>query len=350
MRADEHGWIVQQRLHNQHLAQRTFSKPSDVVRWFGAMQAQDYLGALWAVGLRAEGTTMRDVERALADKSIVRTWPMRGTLHLVAREDVRWMLELMAPRMVGRAASRFAKLGLDRATLSRSHKLLSRSLRGKQLTRTEIYEALESAGISTAAQRGMHILWWAAHERLVCCGPRRDKQHTFVLLDEWAPDAKSRPREEALAEIALRYFASHGPATLRDFTWWTGLPAADTKVALATVKGKLTSERAAEETYFTVSTSRRTAPRSAHLLPAFDEYLVGYTDRAAALPDSHKTVVAYGGILSPTMVIDGRVVGTWKRTLDKRMVRVTLSPFAEMRGAERSAMKAPADELGAFLA
>src|SRR5499425_503893 len=217
--------IARQRLYNQHIAGARFDNPGDVVGWLGAVQAQDYLSSLWAVGLRMKNATEKDVEKAIADKTLVRTWPMRGTLHFVAAADVRWMLELLTPRIVANNVQRLLRqFGLDEAAFARSKDLVARALQGgKRLTRNATYEVLEAEGVSTAGQRGLHILWRLAQDGVICLGSREGKQQTFALLDEWAPKAKRMGRDESLAELAKRYFTSRGPATLQDFTWWSGL-------------------------------------------------------------------------------------------------------------------------------
>jgi hypothetical protein len=183
--------IARQRLYNQLIASNRFEKPGDVVGWLGAVQAQDYLGSLWAIGLRLQNATEQAIEQALATRAIIRTWPMRGTLHIVAAADVRWMLELLTPRVVARSARRLQQqFSVDEAVLARSRQVLVRALQGgQQLSRDAMYQALEAAHISTASGRGLQILWRLAQEGLVCFGAREGKQHTFVLLDEWAPNA-----------------------------------------------------------------------------------------------------------------------------------------------------------------
>ena len=240
--------ITLERLRTQRLAGAGFSTPADVVRWFGAVQAQDYPGALWAVGLRTAGATEADVEQAVAARAIVRTWPLRGTLHFVAPEDVRWMLTHFAPRTIARAALRFRQLELDERTFARAAAVFVKALHGgRAVSRPRLYELLERAGIATRDNRGLHILWRCAHDRLICFGAREGKQQTFALLDEWVPPARTLDRNEALGELARRYFTSHGPATLADFTWWSGLSAADARAALASARSQLqpiTIERA----------------------------------------------------------------------------------------------------------
>jgi len=204
--------IARLRLHNQQIAGATFNQPSDVVAWLGAVQAQDYLGALWAVGLRMRNAVEADIERALANRTIIRTWPMRGTLHFVAAADVRWMIELLTPRIVAGSARRLhQQFGLDEATFARGKELFARALQGgKQLTRNAMYKALEAGGISTDGQRGLHILGRLAHDGVICFGARVGKQQTFALLDELViaptPFAKlKRAETRAIAEAASRY-------------------------------------------------------------------------------------------------------------------------------------------------
>ncbi len=249
--------------------------------WLGAVQAQDYLGAL--VGRRvARSRHARARRRARTRRTqIVRTWPMRGTLHFVGAADARWMTELLGPRRVAAAASRFRSLGIDEAVLARARLALVKGLEGgRRLTRPDAYRVLERAKIATGEQRGLHVLWRLAHDCLLCFGPREGKQHTFVLFDEWLPEAKRLPREEALAELAARYFTGHGPATLSDFAWWSGLRLKDARLAIA-LAGKRLEEQTVggKHAWVARSTPSQLPSRSsAYLLPAFDEFLVGYAD------------------------------------------------------------------------
>ena len=341
--------VARRRLHNQLITRHSFEKPGDVVRWMGAVQAQDYRGGLWAVGLRVPDATEADVERAIAERNIVRTWPMRGTLHFVAPEDVRWMLELLTPRVVARSAGRHRQLGLDDATFSRSRRAVERALRdGRRLPRTAAYRALEAAGIATTGQRGIHILGWLAQKGVVCFGPREGKQQTFVLLDEWVPAARALERDEALGELAERYFASHGPATLQDFTWWSGLTVADARSGLGMVASQFLHEVVDGRTYWFSSSAPAEKGARAHLLPVYDEYTVAYKDRSAVLDPAYARQTG-NGIFSPIVVIDGWVAGTWKRTLDKQAVTVVPDLFTPPSKTESRALAAAAERYGAFL-
>src|SRR5215470_18330604 len=252
--------IARLRLHNQRIALATFERPADVVAWMGAVQAQDYFGALWAVGLRMRNAVEADIERALANRTIIRTWPMRGTMHFVAAADARWMLELMTPRIVANIAQCFLRqFDLDESAFARRRELFERALQGgKRLTRTAMYKVLEEGGVSTAGQRGRHILWRLAQDGVICFGAREGKRQTFVLLDEWAPKTKRMSRDESLAELARRYFTSRGPATLQDFAWWSGLTTADASAGLEMAKRSLAQETVNGQTYWLVPSTAPT--------------------------------------------------------------------------------------------
>jgi len=329
-----------QRLRSQLLARNPAATAHKVVAHLGAVQAQDYLGALWAVGLRMRAAVEGDVERALAEREIVRCWPMRGTLHFVAAEDARWMLELLAPRVLARHRARLQRdFELDPRTLRRARTLVERALQGgKALTRPEIYATLEKAGIPTSASRGLHVLFALAHEHLICFGPRRGKQPAFVLLDEWLPATKPKPRDEALGELARRYCTGHGPATAADFAWWSGLTLKEANEGLSLADVRLQDVAA------------RGGTPSVHLLPPFDEYTVAYKDRAAIIdPAFAKRVNAGGGILNAVVVVNGLVAGTWKRALQGNSVDIAVSPFRALSTRETRALEKEGTRYAAFL-
>lgn len=345
--------IAHQRLYNQHISQTTFDQPGQVAAWMGAMQAQDYASAKCAVGLRCRGATDASIEAAIAGRTLLRTWLLRGTLHFVAAGDVRWMLALIAPRLIASSTRRNRELELDQATYTHGFEVLVRILEGgNRATRTELMSSFEQAGLSPKGQRGYHILAHAALEGLICFGPQQGKQQTFVLLDEWAPTAKRIERDEALAELAGRYFASHGPATLQDFTWWSGLAAAEARTGLELVKNRLQAVPLGDQTYWlTEGSAFPTAPSpTVHLLPAFDEYFLGYTHRDAILnPRYDKRVVSGNGVFRPILVIDGQVVGVWNRQVKKGSVIITPGPFTALSHAEDQAVVEAANRYGAFL-
>jgi hypothetical protein len=350
MKTDE---VARLRLSNQGMGAGRFKNPADAVRWFGAVQAQDYLGSLWALGLRLPGSDEASVERAVADRSIVRTWPLRGTLHFVAAEDVRWFLDLSGARTIAREAGRYRQLGLDEATFAKSGRVIARALEGgRQLTRAELADALEREGVATEDQRLIHLLNRSALEGLTCYASRRGKQFTFALLDEWVPPSKGLSREGALAELAGRYFRSHGPATLEDFVWWSGLKTADAREGLETARPRMELEVIEGRTYWLSSSKTVVAEVKsvAQLLPAFDEYTVAYKDRGAVLHPSHtRRPDAATAVLGPTAILDGRAVGTWKRTLKGGSVVIETSLWTTLKRAERSALDEAARRYGEFL-
>ncbi len=340
--------LARLRLQAQQITCSAARAAEEVVASFGAMQAQDYASALWAIGLRLPAATEADVERAVAERRIVRTWPMRGTLHFVAARDVRWMLELLTPRIIAGAKRRWDELEFTDALWRKITKLVGKMLQGRALTREALLEELEREGVSTAGGRSYHIPWRLAQERLLCFGPRAGKQKTFVLLDEWVPKSRKLAGDEALAELALRYFASHGPATQADFVWWSGLKSADARAAIGLVASQLVSETVDGKTYWMRGDSAPPEPSQGFLLPGFDEYLLGYTDRSAALDAKHavKIVPGSNGVFLPMLVNDGKVVGTWRRTVGKRAVTVTADTFAH---TAKSAFATATKRYGAFL-
>ena len=346
--------IVLHRLDNQQISRTKFTTAGEVVAWLGAIQGQEYAGAKWSIGLRLPQAADADVEQAIADKTIIRTWLMRGTLHIAAAADIGWMRELLSPRLIDGSSGRHRQLELDAGTFVRSRQLFAGALRGgKRLTRNEMYAVLEKAGIPTVGQRGYHILWRTAQEGLICFGPMRGSQQTFVLLDEWKPKTKSMLRDQALAELARRYFTSRGPATLQDFVWWSGLKVVDARAGLEAIALQLVREKVAGQTHWMPQhmPARKDRSPTTCLLPGFDEYLLGYKERTAVLDRSHSRKVCPGGngVFRPTIVINGRIVGTWNRTFKGDRVAVEFQPFRAFHKAEERAVAKAASRYEKFL-
>lgn len=326
-----------QRLINQQLMQPVFKTPAEVVRWMGAVQAQDYPGALWGIGMRIPAATEKDVARAIEERKIVRTWPMRGTIHFVPAEDAGWMVKLMAGRVVSRVQSIYRRLGLDEYVFAHSHDAVRQALEGStQRTRKDLYAELQAAGIHTGDGRGLQILGYLAFQGLICFGSRQGKQPTFALLGEWVPQARNLEGEAALAEMALRYFRSHGPATIRDFTWWSGLLVKEAQVGLEAVRSQLVEETIAGTSYWRPKTELNVPVRSPalFLLPSYDEYLVSYKDRSASLDANYPRLMKAENHLRSTIVIDGQVIGNWKRTIKNGSVKVETKLARELTEAE----------------
>ncbi|TLU98717.1 winged helix DNA-binding domain-containing protein [Dyadobacter luticola] len=345
--------IIHLRLQNQLISDARVKSPEEVVSWLGAMQAQDYTGARWSIGLRLQGIKDSDIDKALASKSIVRTWPMRGTLHFVASEDVHWILKLLTPRIISGMAGRNRQLSLDEKVFAKSEKLLVPALEGgKQLMRSEVFKIWEDHGIKTSDQRGIHIINYLAQKQVICHGLHNEKQATYTLLDEWVTKSRNLEGEEALAELALRYFTSHGPATIQDFIWWTGLKITDAKLALNSISGKLQSSEMVGKIYwYSPELPDRVKSDAVFMLLGFDEYMLGYTDRSLILHRDHsqKIVPGNNGMFMPTIIIGGKVRGTWKRTIKKDAVQIDFSAFEKVSQAKKHSFEVAARKYGKYL-
>ena len=345
--------IALQRLSNQQLVQTRFKLPGEVASWLGALQGQDYAGAKWSLGLRLPGSTEVGIEQAIVERTIVRTWALRGTLHFLAAVDARWMLALLSKRLIAGSARRNRELELDEHTLVRSNDLLAQAVGGgAQRTRAELLSVLEQNGISTDGQRGIHMLWRASLDGLLCQGITRGKNSIFFAFEELPNSAKTQGRDEALAELAGRYFTSRGPATLPDFVWWSGLLASEARAGLEAVRSKLDKEIIDGQTYwFSPSESKlKESSADVYLLPGFDEYLLAYKDRSASLDvPNYKRLTPTNGMLPATIVSAGRVIGTWKRTFKKDTVVITPNPFEAIGSEESEALAVAAKRYGEFL-
>jgi len=344
--------VVTRRLGNQLLTRQPFASPADVVGHFGALQAQDYLGSLWALGLRTAKSSEAVIEAALAEGSVLRTHIFRGTWQYVTPADLRWMLSLVGDRVIASAASRHRELGLDAKTLRRSVELFGAALCGdRHLTRRELAAVLSRRRIDTSDARLLHMLGHAELRGVICSGRRRGKQATFALLSERVPKAPAMPREQALEELARRYFQSRGPATERDFAWWTGLPLRDVREAIELAKSRLEGATIDGQKYWCVDEANGARRRHAiHLLPAFDECLIAYQDRTAFVAAEHvRKINAGGGMLKPALLCNGRIIGTWRRALGKGETSVAVLPFRRLSADERVALHAAVARYGAFL-
>ena len=323
--------IVLQRLSSQGIISPQNLTPAQLVSRLAAVQGQDYAGAKWSIGLRLPDATDQSIEQAIEARQLLRTWALRGTLHFVAAADIRWLLTLLSARTIASSKHRYHELGLDSSILSLSCDLLAESLsQGQPFDRGECYQLLEDHGISTKGQRGIFILQRACLEGLICQGSVRGRHPLFFSLeDSFAPQGNFT-REEALSELSLRYFNTRGPATLQDFIWWSGLPTTEAKMALNSVKQNLESLTYNGHTYWQGQAvlSEPNEPTRVHLLPGFDEYLISYKDRSAALDDPlYQRVTPTNGMLPATLVVDGKVIGTWKRVLKKKTVEIEFFLF-----------------------
>lgn len=341
-------------------AQPAAGRPTDVagvVEWFGAMQAQDAASALWSLGVRLPALTQADVTDALEKREALRTWPMRGTVHLVPPRDAHWMLELTGTRALAGAAARRATIGLSEEAADRAVEVLGAALAGGgRLTRAQCLATLSEAGVPVTGQWGYHLLWYASQRGVTCMAPNIGKEQSFVLLDEWVPDPHRPDHDEALGTIALRYFRSHGPTTRQDFAGWTGLTAAEAKRGIAAAGDALTTVRV-DGTEMVVDPALLDADTGDELgdeltvLPGFDEYLLGFKDRSLMLDPEHKQAIIPGGngVFQSTVVRGGRVIGTWKRTTGRKQTVVTVRPLVPLPAAERARVEATFQPYAHFL-
>jgi hypothetical protein len=344
---------VRRRLANQFLTTPGLTKASDVVRALGAVQAQDYAGAKWALSQRTRGQTDADLERALSDGSILRTHVLRPTWHFVAPADIRWMLALTAPRVNAAMAYHGRVNELTPAVHRRSNATLTKALAGgKHLTRSELARSLERARVeSPFGQRLAHIMMRAELDGVVCSGARRGNQSTYALLEERVPPAAPLERDEALAELTWRYYSTRGPATARDFAWWSGLAVADAKRGVQIAGKELQRVMLDEKEHWFDERKLSKESPSAHLLPNYDEYFIGYKDRSAiAQRLGHAKLVSGGNALIGHVVfVDGQLVGGWKRVAEKDATVVALKLLTRLAAAEQERVAAAARRFGEFL-
>ncbi|MCI0708880.1 MAG: winged helix DNA-binding domain-containing protein [Chloroflexi bacterium] len=343
--------IVLQRLHNQQLVGTKLQSPTEVVAWFGAVQAQEYALAKWALSLRLPGVTDADIEQAFTDGAILRTHVMRPTWHFVAPFDIRWLLALTAPRVNQVNAYMYRQLELDETIFAQSNTIIASALEGsKYLTRSELGSVLAQAGIVAEGIRLGYIVHRAELDAVVCSGPRRGKQFTYALLDERAPQAKVLGRDEALAELTKRFFTSHGPAMINDFAWWSGLTVADVKDGLEMVKPNIIREVIDGKEYYLSSSAPdiQDMPLTVFLLPVYDEFGIAYKDYSGMFDPAHTERVT-GDSFTSNIVINSQITGTWKRTVNKDSVLIETHRFRSLTASEEDALVAAIQRFGDFL-
>lgn len=346
--------LIRHRLHNQRLVASSIGKPAALVAWLGAVQAQEFGPANWAVGLRMRaGTSADNVRRAVDDGRILRTHVLRPTWHFVAAEDIRWMLDLTGPRVLARMAPYNRTLELDAKTFTRGTAVIERALAdGRYLTRNELRDALQARGIRVAGTRLAHLAMYAELEGIICSGPRRGKQSTYGLIAERAPNAVRLSGDEALATLAGRFFRSHGPATIRDFVWWSGLTSKDARRSLEMIGAQ--AEEVDEVKYWSVAGTRRPSADAgpvAHLLPIYDEYLNAYRDRVLVPHSPAMSNRSFGGdaAFQHALVVSGRVAGTWRVTATASSTKIRVVPLRTLTRMERHAIREAGERYAAFL-
>jgi hypothetical protein len=345
--------LLTKRLRNQLLVESTRRKPEQVVSWLCAMQAQDFAAAKWAVASRAPGVQDGDVEQAFNDGLILRTHVLRPTWHFVTAQDIRWLIALSAPRIHAANDYYYRQSGLDAKVFAKSCAMIHRVLEGgKTMTRAELAVYLKRAKIPADGLKLAYVMMHAELEGVITSGPRRAKQFTYALMDERVPKGKTLDRNEALAELAKRYFTSHGPATARDFAWWSGLTIKDAQRA-AESAGTLEFESIGGTVHWSAKDSDASSFKSSCglLLPNYDEYLIAYKDRAHFVDASRAAniVARSNGAFANHLVIDGCLAGSWSRTVKATSVLIEVAPYKKLTPAQTRAVTNACDCYGEFL-
>lgn len=333
------------RMHSQRLMDGKRTHPQDLVHYMGAMQAQDIGMCKWAVGVRLPGWTVGEIQNALDSGEILRTHVLRPTWHLVARADIRWMIALTAPRILSSMKRRHNEIGLSEKIFQKSAAVIIDALQGgNHLTREELNARLNESGISTGDNRLSHLLMRAEVEGIICSGSLKGAKMTYALLPERVPVSNHLSKDEALALLAGRYFQSRSPATLQDFTWWSGLSASDARKAVQLAPPKI------RELGTVFNPANQPKDNRCVLLPAFDEYVISYKDRSEILPgELNGRAISANGIFRPVIIMDGVVAGIWKRTEKKDRILVDAVLFHEIGSDGRHEIEQAAARYGFFL-
>ncbi|WPU91201.1 winged helix DNA-binding domain-containing protein [Mucilaginibacter sabulilitoris] len=339
------------RIYNQQIHNPQFKTPEDVVKYMVAMQAQDYAGAKWAIGLRMKIANENFIEQAIGDGKILRTHLLRPTWHFVLPQDIRWILNLTAPRIKAANAGMYKKFGVDDAIFNKSNNTLAKALEGdKQLTRPELVDVLQKAGIATDELRFTMLLMQAELDQVICSGKRVGKQFTYALLDDRAPAYSPLKHEEALTKLAAGYFNSRGPATVHDFAAWSGLTVTDATTGLENIKAGLINEVIEGKTYWMPDHEDLIIPKNpkAHLLPMYDEFAIAYKHRDALVKPPYLEQARHV-IFEQPIIVDDQVVGTWRRTLKKTTADITLNLFGKLNKTQTKAVETAITRYQKFL-
>ena len=339
---------------SQHLWGTPFRTPQEVVRWFGALQAQDFPVAKWSVAQRANGVTNAAMDQAFNDGAILRTHLLRPTWHFVLPEDIRWMLDLTAPRVNALNAHRYRQLDLAGPLFAKTNALIAKVLKdGSQRTRKELAAILERGGFKTDGQRLAYILMRAELDGVVCSGARRGKQHTYASLAKLAPRARTLDRDAALAELTRRYFTSRGPATLKDYVRWSSLTVAEGRSGLDSVKPELEHEVVDGRTYWFAESSpkAKTSSKVIDLVQGLDEYIMSYSESRDVLLGSLGADAAarIAIVFVHAVLLDGQLIGHWRPVSGRDSVVIEASLHRRLSRVEEKALRAAVERYGRFL-
>ncbi|MEO5593786.1 MAG: winged helix DNA-binding domain-containing protein [Chitinophagaceae bacterium] len=345
--------IAAARLSSQQIASAKFKKVKDLVAYMGALQSQDYAMSKWAIGLRLPGSTETQIEKALDKGEIIRTHVLRPTWHIIAATDIYWMLALSADKIKALMKTMDKQLGLTEKIFIKSNILIEKAMRDcNHLTREELTDVLQKAKIPTQGNRLAHLLERAELDGIACSGKMNGNKKTYALLSERVPNKKEFSKEESLALLAKKYFTAHGPATVEDFSWWSGLTLTKARLGLEMVKSNFIAEKINEQTYWFSNDLHLPVKHtpSVHLLPAYDEFIISYKDRTAALDaEYHKKVLTVNGIFNPAIILNGRVAGLWKRSFQNGGVHIETVFFQSTGKTIHSLVEKEANNFGQFV-
>ncbi len=337
----------------QQIADPEFRCPQETVSWMGAMQAQDFNMAKWGLGLRLKGNTEEDIDAAINSAAIIRTHVLRPTWHFVSASDVHWMLDLTAPRIKQSMAGRLKQLELDNKLLNKSNRIIEKKLeKCYYATRKELITELNRAKIVTNENRASHLFLHAELNKLICSGEVRGREITYALLEQRVASPNKLSRPECLAKLAAKYFQSRNPATLQDFVWWSGLTITDAKNGIEMIRDEYCREKINGSEYWISNSAAgfKKLKSGFFLLPSFDEFLIGYTDRSAAIEAGHQSkAFSKNGIFWPTVIANGKVKGIWKREIKKDAVSITIQFFDSQLQPSKNVLKREAQKLKTFL-
>lgn len=346
--------ILAARLYSQNLLDARSATPEEVVGRLGAVQSQDYPAAKWGVGMRMTAAIDTDLDEAYDEGRILRTHVLRPTWHFVLPEDIRWMVALTGPAVQRVMGTYHRKWGVTDALKRQSREIIARELQGgKALTRNDLKDAFQKAGMDIDGERPLHLMMDAELEGLICSGPRRGKQFTYMLMDDRAPAANSLPsREEMRANLARRYLRGHGPAQTQDFAWWAGMTKKEAALAFESIRTELITETRGDKTYWFTPLDKQAQPdisMTAFFLSIYDEYTIGFSDRSDLGDERERELlIKMGNGLTAVLALGGRVIGTWKRRQSAKGMTVSTTLFRELTVEEQRAVQAAAERYAAF--
>lgn len=340
------------RLVSQHVSVNKFKTAGELLGWMGALQAQDYAMAKWALGVRLPGTTEKSIEAAFNRGEFLRTHVLRPTWHMVTAQDIRWMLELTAPQIRSAVRARNKELGISEAFLEKTYDILKIFFSsGKHLSKADLLDLFTLEKIKLDSAQLYHLLLNAELDGILCSGRIKEKEQTYAIFAERALSSRNKTRDKALAELATRYFASHGPATIHDFAWWSGLSLTDSRTAVALSEKNIASEKIGSQTYWFSPTlsAIKNEKDAVYLLPAFDEFIISYKDRRHILLEHDQAkAISSNGVFRPVIVVNGLVVGLWSRTTKKNTFIIELKPFVQLNKNVRHEIENKAAGYGVF--